>query len=171
MMKLTIQRATLDDAKQLSEMGYASYRHHFGHLWESQTELAAFLEQEYAPQAIADSLMQPGTYWLIASAQMPVGFAKFSTQQTIEPEGLSGTLLHKLYLLPDATGHRYGEQLLAEVIRQAKACSENLLWLEVLEKNPRARRFYEAQGLKHVKDILFVTAAQTSTLHIMSMPV
>lgn len=87
MMKLTIQRATLDDAKQLSEMGYASYRHHFGHLWESQTELAAFLKQEYAPQAIADSLMQPGTYWLIASAQMPVGFAKFSTQQTIEPEG------------------------------------------------------------------------------------
>ncbi|GLH26839.1 hypothetical protein ENT52713_42350 [Enterobacter sp. 200527-13] len=47
-MKLTIQRATVDDAKQLSEMGYASYRHHFGHLWESQTELAAFLEQEYA---------------------------------------------------------------------------------------------------------------------------
>ncbi len=30
---LTIQKAYPDDAALLSEMGYASYAHHFAHLW------------------------------------------------------------------------------------------------------------------------------------------
>jgi hypothetical protein len=57
---------------------------------------------------------------LIAEAARPVGFAKYACGQNIHPEGPSGTLLHKLYLLPDATGHRYGEQIFAPSRREQK---------------------------------------------------
>lgn len=164
---LTIQIATLDDASLLSSMGYTSYRHHFSSLWNNMDELDTYLEQEYSLSAIARSLAQPGTIWLIAFANTPVGFAKYILQQSIEAGGQSGTLLHKIYLMPGETGKQYGEQLFTEVIRQAKAQNETCLWLDVLADNPRAQRFYEQQGMTFVKDIAFTTASQTSILHIM----
>ena len=69
--------------------------------------------------------------------------------------------------MPDATGKQYGEQLFAEVIRQAKEQDEKWLWLEVLADNPKARQFYERQGMTFVKEIAFTTASQTSILYVM----
>jgi hypothetical protein len=37
-------------------MGYASYHHHFAHLWRNADELALFLKQEYAEDALRRSL-------------------------------------------------------------------------------------------------------------------
>ena len=48
---LTIRTAHREDAPLLSEMGNASYRHHFAHLWHSASELAHFLQQEYSLSA------------------------------------------------------------------------------------------------------------------------
>jgi hypothetical protein len=39
----------------------------------------------------------------------------------------------------------------------------------VLGDNVRARKFYEAFGMQHIKDIPFITASQQSTLQIMGM--
>ncbi|WP_142901198.1 GNAT family N-acetyltransferase, partial [Klebsiella pneumoniae] len=88
-------------------------------------------------------------------AEEPIGFAKYACRQDINPEGPTGTLLHKLYLLPDATGHRYGEQIFRAVEKRAKETGESWLWLEVLAANTGARRFYERQGMQHVKDVAF----------------
>ncbi|EPO2859421.1 GNAT family N-acetyltransferase, partial [Salmonella enterica subsp. enterica serovar Newport] len=105
-------------------MGYTSYRHHFAHLWKNPHELDTYPEQEYSLPAIARSLARTGTFWLIAFVDALVVFAKYSLRQSIEPEGHSGTLLHKIYLMPGETGKKFGEQLFAEVIRQAKAQDE-----------------------------------------------
>lgn len=53
---LTIRQACPEDAPQLSAMGYASYHHHFAHLWRDADELALFLKQEYAEDALRRSL-------------------------------------------------------------------------------------------------------------------
>ncbi|MDE9620458.1 GNAT family N-acetyltransferase [Citrobacter portucalensis] len=164
---LKIQMATADDANLLSSMGYTSYRHHFSHLWKKNHELDAYLEQEYSLPAIAHSLTETGTFWLIAFNDGPIGFAKYSLQQSIAPEGQPGTLLHKIYLMPGETGKQYGEQLFAEVVRQAKAQNEPRLWLDVLAENPHARKFYEQQGMIFVKEISFTTDSQTSVLYVM----
>lgn len=164
---LKVQMATADDAALLSSMGYTSYRHHFAHLWKNPLELDAYLEQEYSLPTIARSLASMETFWLIAFADTPVGFAKYSLRQSIEPEGQPGTLLHKIYLMPGETGKQYGEQLFSEVVRQAKAQNEQRLWLDVLAENPRARQFYEQQGMIFVKKIAFTTDSQTSVLYVM----
>ncbi|HDG1710702.1 TPA: GNAT family N-acetyltransferase [Kluyvera ascorbata] len=165
---LSIRQATAEDIPLLSHMGYTSYTHHFAHLWKNTDELRQFLEQEYGKTALHQSMAEADSNWLIASTSTPVGFAKYSPGQYTESDGLCGTLLHKLYLMPGETGQRFGEQLFAEVIRQAKAQHETLLWLEVLADNPQARKFYERQGMQHLKDVHFTTATQTSTLHILT---
>ena len=164
---LKIQMATVDDASLLSSMGYTSYRHHFAPLWKNPGELDAYLEQEYSLPARSSSLAEPGTFWLIAFADAPVGFAKYSLHHSIDSEGRSGALLHKIYLMPDETGKQHGELLFAEVVRQAKAQGEKWLWLEVLADNPKARQFYERQGMTYVKEMAFTTASQASILYVM----
>ena len=166
-----IRIAGPEDAALLNEMANASYRHHFAHLWHNADELEHYLQQEYSMAALAPSLADPQCCWLIAEAARPVCFAKYACGQNIHPEGPSGTLLHKLYLLPDATGHRYGEQIFRAVETRAKEKGERWLWLEVLAVNTSARRFYERQGMQHVKDVAFHSATQESTLHILAKPI
>lgn len=114
---LTIRTAHREDAPLLSEMGNASYRHHFAPLWHSASELAHFLQQEYSLPALHRNLADERSCWLIAEARHPVGFAKYSCHQPMASDGPRGTLLHKLYLLPTETGHGYGEQIFSALKR------------------------------------------------------
>ncbi|HDV8960167.1 TPA: GNAT family N-acetyltransferase, partial [Escherichia coli] len=127
--------------------------------------------QEYAEDALRRSLADATQHWLIAEAPSPVGFAKYSYQQRMADDGKIGTLLHKLYLMPGKTGHRYGEHIFHAVETRAKTAGESWLWLEVLAANPAARRFYERQGMRHIRDTTFHSASQQSTLHILAKPI
>ncbi|WP_342322658.1 GNAT family N-acetyltransferase [Kosakonia sp. BYX6] len=164
---VTVRKANTDDAALLSEMGYASYTHHFAPLWREKSELAAFLQQEYSLPVLQKSLQSEASSWFIALAPAPVGFAKVSWHCAVEDNGPAGTLLHKLYFLPGETGKGYGEQVFAQMVRLAKKRGETFFWLEVLDANPQARRFYTRQGLAHIKDVVFSTPSQQSTLHIL----
>lgn len=165
---LTIYKAQLSDAGLLHDMAYASYTHHFAHLWQEKEELANFLAQEYSLPVLQKSLQDEACCWLIAATgDTPIGFAKFSWHAAAGSQGPAGTLLHKLYFLPQATGKGYGEAVIQDVIRRAREHGERFLWLEVLEANAQARRFYERQGLAHLHDTVFSTASQQSTLHIL----
>ena len=168
---LKIRTAQPEDAALLNEMGNASYRHHFSHLWRNPDELVQFLEQEYSLTALHRSLTDARCCWLIAESRHPVGFAKYTCHLPIDTDGPCGTLLHKLYLLPTETGHGYGERLLSAIEARAKAAGDDWLWLEVLASNPGARRFYERAGMRHVKDSVFRSATQQSTLHILAKPI
>lgn len=168
---LKIRTAQPEDAALLNDIGNTSYRHHFAHLWHNADELALFLAQEYSVASLERSLADETCRWLIAEAEQPVGFAKYSYRQNIQRAGPTGTLLHKLYLMPGATGHRYGEQIFNAVETQAKDAGESWLWLEVLAANTGARRFYERQGMRHIKDTIFHSATQQSTLHILGKPI
>ncbi|MGY6031524.1 N-acetyltransferase family protein [Phytobacter sp. AG2a] len=165
---LTINKAHVHDAPLLHEMGCASYHYHFAHLWQEKGELTNFLEQEYSLHALQESLQNDNCCWLIArNDSEPVGFAKFSWHHPVNPQGPAGTLLNKLYFLPHATGKGYGEVVFNDVIQRAKAHGETFFWLEVLDANVQARRFYERQGLIHLHDTVFSSPSQQSTMHIL----
>lgn len=164
---ITIRKAHLDDAALLSQMGYSSYTHHFAHLWHEHNELQAFLFQEYSLPALQAELQSNASCWFIAEDTDPVGFAKVSWHCPVDENGPAGTLLHKLYLLPGETGKGYGEALFAEIVRMAQCRGETFFWLEVLDANPQAYRFYTRQGLTPIKETIFSTPSQQSTLHIL----
>ena len=51
----------------------------------------------------------------------------------------------------------------------ARSRGKDYLWLEVLEQNAGAYRFYQKQGMLCVNNVLFETASQQSILRIMGM--
>lgn len=164
---LSIREAHQVDAALLSGMGYSSYIHHFSHLWHEHEELQAYLSQEYSLSALQQSLQSYTCSWLIAQDTNPVGFAKVSWHSSVGESGLAGTLLHKLYLLPGETGKGYGEALFTEMVSMAQQRGETFFWLEVLDANLQAYRFYIRHGLVHIKDTIFSTATQREILHIL----
>ncbi|AIR60933.1 alanine acetyltransferase [Cedecea neteri] len=166
-MSLKIRRAKPEDAPLLAALGSTSYRYHFERHWVSGAELQAFIEQEYAQDTLTESLADPTVSWFIAEAEKPVGFAKISWNRPVPEQACSGALLHKLYLAPGETGKNYGKLIFDEMLQLAQQREQNYFWLEVLEGNEGARRFYEAQGMRHLTSETFSSATQTSTIYIL----
>ncbi|WP_341271676.1 GNAT family N-acetyltransferase, partial [Enterobacter roggenkampii] len=69
----------------------------------------------------------------------------------------SHVLLNKLYLDPAETGKHYGQDMFNKIIDMARSRGKNSLWLEVLEQNVGAYRFYQKQGMLCIKNVLFET--------------
>ncbi|EMN1226618.1 TPA: N-acetyltransferase family protein [Enterobacter roggenkampii] len=168
-MTLRIRQATGADSTLLSEVGYRIYPAHFQHLWVSDAEMTAFLDAEYAPSVIEQSLTESHVSWFVAETDQPVGFMKVTWDAMLPETDKWGVLLNKLYLDPAETGKHYGQDMFHKIIDMARSRGKDSLWLEVLEQNVGAYRFYQKQGMLCIKNVLFETASQQSILRIMGM--
>lgn len=170
-MTLSIREADLVDLVLLNELGYKIYRSHFSHMWISESEMNGFLDAEYSYPTLEKSLQDPGTSWYLAEANYPIGFAKVTWKSVIPETTISGVLLNKLYLNPTETGKNYGKMMFEKFVVLAQSRGKKYLWLEVLEQNERAYRFYEKQGMLYIKDTVLKTDSQQSTLKVMGMTI
>lgn len=168
-MTLLMRPATLTDSGLLKELGYSIYPAHFKHMWNSESELNDYLECEYSLSVLELSLRDNNISWYVAEIEQPIGFAKLTWKATISETDISGVLLNKLYLDPTKTNKNYGQLMFERIIDLVRSNGQNFLWLEVLEQNKRACRFYKKQGMQDIKDIVFETTTQRSTLKIMGM--
>ena len=168
-MSLVIRQATLADSALLKELGYRIYPAHFKHMWKSESELDNYLECEYSLPVIEQNINDKNISWYIAEIDQPIGFAKLTWQATIPNTDINGVLLDKLYLAPTKTNQHYGQLMFKKVIDLARSNGKKFLWLEVLEQNERAHRFYKKQGMQYISDIVFETESQRSILKLMGM--
>ncbi|MGK3126675.1 N-acetyltransferase family protein [Candidatus Pantoea formicae] len=168
-MNFTIRKAQAEDAELLHQLGRMTYSAHFKHMWVSTDEMDAFIDKEYGLTVLQSSLAAENESWLIAETDHPVGFAKVTWNTPVPDSGMTGAMLNKLYLNPDQTGKNYGKIMFESIINEAREKREGYMWLEVMAENVRARKFWEAFGMQHIKDIPFVTASQRSTLQILGM--
>ena len=128
-----------------------------------------FLDAEYAPSVIEQSLTESHVSWFVAETDRPVGFMKVTWDAMLPETDKRGVLLNKLYLDPAETGKHYGQDMFNKIIDMARSRGKDSLWLEVLEQNAGAYRFYQKQGMLCIKNVLFETASQQSILRIMGM--
>lgn len=156
---ISIRKATTADIDTLREVGCQTYREHFSTLW-SPAGMHGFLEQDFSPSALRQSLELPGRHtWLIACDDQgkAVGFAKVNGAVPAPLTGEVGAELQKIYLLKSAAGLGYGKQLLQCVRDEVAQRGEQLLWLDVLKTNVSAQGFYEAFGFRRIGEIPFST--------------
>jgi len=131
--------------------------------------MKAFLDGEYAVSVLEQSLKEQNVTWYIAQTDRPVGFMKVTWDAMLPETDKRGVLLNKLYLDPAETGKHYGQDMFNKIIDMARSRGKEYLWLEVLEQNAGAYRFYQKQGMLCIKNVLFETASQQSILRIMGM--
>lgn len=168
-MTLNIRKAYLADSILLQKLGFEIYSTHFTHLWVSQSEMNDYLVREFSVPSLVTSLSDPEVCWYLAETDQPVGFVKVTWTDKIPDTEMSGVLLNKLYLASGATGQNYGKQIFEHILSLARQRGKGFLWLEVLEGNDRARKFYENLGFSYIKDTILQTASQQSLLHVMGM--
>ena len=132
--------------------------------------MKAFLDAEYTPAVIEQSLSESPVSWFVAETDRPVGFMKVTWDAMLPETDKRGVLLNKLYLDPAETGKNYVQDMFNKIIEMARSREKDYLWLEVLEQNAGAYRFYLKQGMLCIKNVLFETASQQSIIRIMGMP-
>lgn len=165
----TIRQALPADLATVREIGIASYVAHFAELWQNPQELQTFLAKDFSAEALGGSLQSSQTCWLLAyEDDTPIGFAKLNLDSLLAATATTGAELQKIYFLPGFAGRGYGEQLYAEVQRQAIEQRQTLLWLDVLKGNLAAQRFYQRQGLAIVGEDSYTSVSQSVEMWVMA---
>ncbi|MGK5044756.1 N-acetyltransferase family protein [Janthinobacterium sp. GB4P2] len=155
---INIREAEITDLRALQEIGYQTYREHFSDIW-SAAGISEFLDQDFSPSTLENSLNSLKQVWLVASDESGklVGFAKVNLSKPAPISGEVGLELQKIYFLKSEAGRGYGKQLLSYIHDLALEHRESLIWLDVLKTNLSARRFYAKQGFQERGEIPFQT--------------
>lgn len=165
-MSIKLISAKVEDLVQLCEIGRKSYQHHFAHLWTSPTELHTYLDREYSLHSIKQDLLSQQLEWFVIRTTQSIGLVKLSYQQPIPNCPLVGTLINKIYFLPQFTGQGYGEQIVKQIEKIALNHGDQHLWLEVLTSNLQAQAFYQKCAMQWTQQILFQSGSQQIPMDI-----
>lgn len=163
-----IHRATVEDADILSELGKRTYLQHFSSIW-GVDKLQRLLVERFATDTLTQQLADTQhTGFLIASiAERPVGFAKINWAVPDPAVGRPGAELQKLYVDAKLTGRGIGERLLKSALLLAREQPEDVLWLQVLDENDAAQRFYRRHGFITIGQVPFNTDVIQTAMNVM----
>lgn len=147
-MPYLIRKANFDDLTSLLEMARIAFVQAFteGNKLEN---VNAYLEEAFTEEQFTEELGNPASvFFLLEVDGALVGYAKvnFVPAQT-DLHDNSSLEVARLYLLKQYVGSGYGKILLNHTINFAKLNRKKYLWLGVWEKNTRAIKFYEKNGL------------------------
>lgn len=164
----TVRQALLEDLTQVRDIGIRTYRAHFGELWHYPHELEAF-GRGFSVSALEQTLRDPDVCWLLAyENDALVGYARLNVDSLLAPTQTRGAELQKIYFLPGHAGNGYGQRLFEQVQQRAIERRQKTLWLEVLQRNTGAQRFYQRQGLSICGETCYTSAQGSIGIWYMS---
>lgn len=162
MTDFTLRPATAADVPALSQLGIDSFVDKFGHMY-SEHDLAAFLEETHAPEAVASEIANPDRlYCLVERDGVLLAYCKLGLSCGF-PEFARGTRameLKQLYTAPGMTGGGIGRALMDWAMGEFTARGADEVQLSVWSGNEGAQRFYERWGFAKVADITFRVGEQ-----------
>jgi ribosomal protein S18 acetylase RimI-like enzyme len=163
---MRIHQATPVDADRLSQLACEAYRAHFAAIWKPE-RLAAYLHGEFAVDTLLRALAADDQAWylLVDEDDTPLGYAKVNWQRAEPLSGRTGAHLQKLYFRAGRTGHGLGASLLDHVLASACAHDESWAWLQVLDSNEGAHRFYLRHGFLPLGSTPFAADTGTIAMH------
>lgn len=147
-MPYLIRKAKFADLNSLVEMARISFVQAFtnGNKIEN---INSYLEEAFTEEQFAEEMENPSSvFFLLEVDGELVGYSKvnFVPAQT-DLQDNSSLEVARLYLLEKCVGLGFGKILLDHAINFAKLNRKKYLWLGVWEKNIRAIKFYEKNGL------------------------
>ena len=168
----TTREATGADVADLARLGRDTSRTWFANVYTDE-ELQAFLERDFAEEVLAAHISSRETYtYLIHELHgQAVGFARINWHRPIPLSKGTGAELQKIYYLPAHTGKGLGRELMMAVIKTVAARGESILWLDVLDNNPRACEFYKKLGFEILGAKPFVTGRGSIGMQVLRLRV
>ena len=158
MSEISIRPATIDDAKELTDLAYTTFWDAFAHHPKNALDdLNHYMRQAFSLEQISAELEDDQSIFLIAEIDgEPAGYAKIIID-AIE-EGITAMRpieLNRLYSHQQFLGKGIGQALMDACFDRAREDGHDVMWLGVWEFNPRAQRFYEKNGFRVVGSHVF----------------
>ena len=148
---IRIQKATLKDAKLLSELSVKSFLPAHGHsapVKDIQTYIKAnFTEQNYLEELSANN----HNYYLCFKEDIIAGYSKVIFDEFCPNiQQKRTTYLSRIYLLEEFYGQGLGKEILEFNLNLCKKNYQEGVWLKVWKENHKAIRFYKKMNFKIV---------------------
>lgn len=158
-----IRRATAADATLLAEIGAETFRDTFA-ADNTPENMAAYLADAFSPAKQAAEMSEAASIFLIAEIDgAAVGYARLKQGQS--PEGITGSRtieIARLYSRQAWIGRGVGAALMHACLEQAEQQQCDTIWLDVWERNDRARFLCEL-GFSRGRDADIPTGRRPAT--------
>lgn len=147
--KLTIRTADSKDLADLLHLARTAFLQAFS-AGNKPENVQAYLNEAFTLEQFEKEYDEPASMFFVAEkSDELIGYTKVNqipAQTDIhDPDSLE---IARLYVLEDHLGSGVGKKLLDTAIYFAKQNQKDYLWLGVWDKNARAIRFYEKNGLR-----------------------
>ncbi len=146
-----VRRATAADNTLLAKIGAETFRDTFA-ADNTPGNMAAYLAASFGPDKQAAELADSSSIFLIAEIEgTAVGYARLRQDQP--PKDITGAKpieIARLYARKEWIGRGVGAVLLQACLEHADKRHCDTIWLDVWERNDRARAFYVSWGFVQV---------------------
>ncbi|REG88610.1 GNAT family N-acetyltransferase [Algoriphagus antarcticus] len=152
MIKLTeaisIQKLTAKDQPELIELMREIYTPSYKHIWSDSGEW--YLEQMYNPETFQKDLDDPKShYYFVLYDSWKIGILKYSYPESPELVDFPNSLkLHRIYIGKEYQGKGIAAKLMKMIESKARERSLTYIWLEVMDTQLQAQRFYRKMGFE-----------------------
>jgi diamine N-acetyltransferase len=159
---IAIRRATSTDASALAELGTATFREAFGHLYAPE-DAAAFLSNAHSAASYARLIEDPNVaIWVAGSGDAPpIGYivAGSCKLPVVNLEATAGEI-RRLYVRASAQTHGLGTRLLVAAFDWLASEKRAPLYVGVWSENLGAQRLYGRFGFEKIAEYDFAVGRQ-----------
>ncbi|AVV58470.1 N-acetyltransferase [Paenibacillus glucanolyticus] len=146
-MTIIIKKCTLEDSRQLQEIGYETFNETFKDQ-NSPGNINAYLERAFNLEQIEKELSNKfSQFFFVYFNNEVAGYLKVNTNdEQSEEMGDESLEIERIYIKSKFQKHGLGKYLLNQAKDIAVESDKKKLWLGVWEKNENAIAFYEKMG-------------------------
>ncbi|MEX3617022.1 GNAT family N-acetyltransferase [Paenibacillus glucanolyticus] len=146
-MTIIIKKCTLEDSRQLQEIGYETFNETFKDQ-NSPGNMNAYLERAFNLEQIEKELSNKfSQFFFVYFNNEVAGYLKVNTNdEQSEEMGDESLEIERIYIKSKFQKHGLGKYLLNQAKDIAVESNKKKLWLGVWEKNENAIAFYEKMG-------------------------
>jgi GNAT superfamily N-acetyltransferase len=142
-----IVKANESQAGLIAEMARKTFIETYGET-SNPENLQLYVDAHFTVDLIRDELAEPGFRFYVAWInEKPVGFTKIRKDRS--PKGITGLTsmeIERIYVLQEFQGFSVGKELMKMIKDIARAEGDQVLWLQVWQKNDKAIQFYRKSG-------------------------
>jgi diamine N-acetyltransferase len=147
-LKLALTAIQAEDQPVLYQLMDEVYRSGYRYIWEDQGDW--YINLIYNRHTLYKELRRSTShYFFVELDGKKIGILKydfpFSPREIEIPNAMK---LHRLYLHPDVHGKGIAKILMDHCEEVARENGLESIWLEVMECQPQAKRFYQKMGFK-----------------------
>lgn len=152
---LYLEPITIAEYQELYDLMCKIYPPAYAHLWPDKG--ASYINSIYAKENLGKELGQLNSeYFFITYKNEKAGILKVLLNESLPTaHTVNGTKLQRIYLGQSLQGKGIGKTLILWIEQVYRTTEKSILWLEVMDTQHQALRFYEKLGFKKVSSFSF----------------